>query len=352
MNTNFIICISNYKETRIKALILVSLFFSFSQLSSHQDFLIEEQSNNVYSRITTGYFTEEISKIDILRVLTERLCKNLDYDNDILFDFYHRYTDETDTLINYKLCYNKELIYSGYLDDSEYLGEFINKVDDNGLIILISGRSFDIQSTLQIVETAIKRSEFYKDSIIKISFNKKNKVWLSNINQKSRINEELSKQISIELDSLISTKTYRLRNNFTNEIEAKTIEFTEGISYFWQNNKFHLFIRKRDKVDTLIKVFENLYKIQFFNYSAIIHDSDSSFYFVNMYKDRKISKRHIVNDRIKKYIPLHFEAINNNVIYCNILYLYKNFQNYYKTLQYLINEDEIIYDLDELIKKR
>ena len=88
---------------------------------------------------------------------------------------------------------------------------------------------------------------------------------------------------------------------------------------------------------------------------AVVFDTDSSFYFINnRYGEKKkkiVSERHIIQNLNREYPKFNVVRIGGSKI--AIYFGYYEFEQWkVRTLIYLIDEDELIQDLDEVINKK
>jgi len=194
------------------------------------------------------------------------------------------------------------------------------------------------------LEYSIKNIYSIKTSQKQIEYNQNYCQWKINSIDTVLIKEQLKKT-----NSGLLTKTIKLR------IERPDKDFKYGISYYWQDNKFHLFIRDYNKSDTTLASIDNIYDIKKFgSSSALVYDSDSSFFYISQYNRPMVSKRQVINNTYDYYRPFKIENIGGDKLSIYFSYYTKEegLQPKERTLIYLTEKDELIQDLDKLIDKR
>jgi hypothetical protein len=97
------------------------------------------------------------------------------------------------------------------------------------------------------------------------------------------INTNLIKQLLNQPNSVLLDNTLNLKTK-----KSETYDFKSGISYYLQNNKYTIFA-KQQNADTNLLALDNIQYFERINDStAMIVDTDTSFYFI---KKHKISKQ-------------------------------------------------------------
>ncbi|MEO8150851.1 MAG: hypothetical protein ABI723_24675 [Bacteroidia bacterium] len=313
---------------------IIVLIMACGTSFAHQDFWVKKNYGNIEVRVKTGFEYEEINKAFIIGQLAEKLAKDLNYSNQIFLDFNHHYTANCDP--DYFISYDKGGIQYIWRDDKKK-----NFLKENAIVVRQVSRIFDVLSTLKLLEYAIKNVSSIKTSQKQIEYKLNYCQWKINSIDTTFIKEQLSKPNSESLKQVIKLK-----------IERPDKDFKYGISYYWQDNKFHLFLRGDHKADTTLINLNNIYDIKKFgNSSAIVFDTDSSFFYIYQYNKPIVSKRQIILSTNGYYEPFKMESISEDEISIYFWYYIKE-QSKERTLIYLTKKDELIEDLDKLIDKR
>jgi hypothetical protein len=321
----------HYILTAILTLTLGSAF-------AHQDFWTTVDYGNVKVRVKTGFDYEEINKAYIIGQLAQKLSKSLHYSGPIFLDFNHHYIGECNPA--YFLSYDKGKI--------EYTWERASKEKDflksNSIVLRQVSRQFDVGATLHLLEYSIHNLSSIKSSQRPVEYNKNYCQWKINSIDTTLIKVQLQRASSDLLNNILKSR-----------IERPDRDFKCGVSYFWQDHKFHLFLRDCKKPDVTIASIENIYDIKKLGDSSVmVFDSDSSFFYVSPYSSPMVSKRQVIHLTYGFYRPFQVEIIGGDKI--SICFSYYTKGNGLKprerTLIYLAKEDELIQDLDKLLDKR
>ena len=314
------------------------LSFSFLAAFAHQDFWTSVDYGNVKVRIKTGFDYEEINKVFIIGQLAEKLAKSLDYSGLIFLDFNHHYIGNC--IPAYFISYDKGKI--------EYTWEGVSKEKDylksNAIVLRQVSREFNVISTLRLLEYSLNNLAKIKASQQQIEYNQNYCQWKINSIDTILIKEQL-RMVNSDL----------LNNIMKFRIDRPDKEFRYGISYYWQNNKFHLFSRDYKKADTTLASFDNIYDIKKFgNSSAIVFDSDTSFFYISHYIKPLVSRKQVINNTYDYYRPFKVENISRDKLSINFSYYMDkaDWELHERTLIYLTEKEELIQDLDKLIDKK
>ncbi len=302
---------------------------------SHQDFWTIKDFGNVKVRIKTGFYYEEIKKVFLLGQLAQRFAKDLKYSEPIFLDFNHYYVGNCEP--DYFISYDKGKIgytWNGANEEKDLLKE-------KAIVIRQIDRYFDAHKTLILLEYAILNLSTVKASQKQIEYNKNYCQWRINSIDTASIKKLFDVPNSEKINNALDLKIY-----------PDGEDFKYGISYYLKANKYIVFTRIYDKRDTDLFILNNIHAIKKLDSStAIIFDTDSSFYYLNQFKP--VSKRHIINNTNKNFIPLKIESMGGNKI--SIYFSYYSQEDGKQpregTLIYLVNQDKLIQDLEKLIDK-
>ncbi len=321
---------------QLNFLLIICLSTVFNTAYAHQDFSLTRNYGNIKVRITTGYNYEEINKAFIIGQLAEQIVKDLHYSEQIFLDFHHHYVGDCSS--DYFISYDKGAINNTWAN-SEKGKDFLNK---KAIVIRQVSRKFIIETTLKLLQYSITNLSAIKISQKTIDYNKNFCQWNINTIDTNLIKKQLKTENSHLLQNILQLK-----------IERQKKGFTYGVSYFWQNNHFHIFFRKNNQ-DTVLLVLDNVYDInQNIDYSAMIFDTDSSFYHIQYLNKLTISKRNVIINTNNNFQPFEIIKIGLNKLAIQYWYYSLNDESTKeRTLIYLIEKDELIQDLDVLILQK
>lgn len=320
-----------------KYILALILGLTFGTALAHQDFWVTKDFGNIKVRIKTGFEFEEINKVFIYGKLAEKLTSELNYKDQIFLDFNHHYTG--DCKPDYFISFDKgeiEYTWSG----AEKQESLLTK---KSIVIRQVSRQFDSRTTLELVEFAIKNLSEIKSKQKQIEYNKNYCQWrvqtIDTLKIKGIFQDTLSKEV----------KAVMLK-----KIERPEEDFKYGISYYYQDGRYTIFLRNNNKEDIDIKTIDNIYDFQrISSYSAIIFDTDSSFYFASKYGQNKISTRNIIENTFDYYRPYKIKNIGGDKLSIYFFYYSKEsgVQPKERTLIYITDKNKLYQDLDKLIEK-
>ncbi len=307
------------------------LSFSFASTAAHQDFFTFTDFGNIKVRIKTGYEYEEINKSYIIGQLAEKLAKELNYSDEIFLDFNHHYTSNCDPV--YFISYDKGKIE--YTSTERQENDYLNT---DAIVVRQISRSFDVITTLKLLEYSIKNISQIKKSQRTIEYEENYCHWII----KTIDTNLIRKQLNMGNSDIIK----KIANNKVVRSEKK---YDAGISYYWKDNKFHLF--PFSKPDTILLSLVNIYD---FNIDGFTFDTDSSFFYLADRQPLFVSKRHIINNIYDNYEPLKIREISNSMFSLNFSYAPNGDGPKWKerTLIYQKKSDELIQDIEKLFEQR
>jgi hypothetical protein len=316
-----------------KYILTLILVLTIGTTYAHQDFVKIKDFDNVKVRIKTGFEYEEINKVFIYAQLSQQLASSLGYKEQIFLDFHHHYTNNCEP--DYFISFDKGTI----IGDSKLTPLLAQKA----IVIRQVAKQFDAETTLKLVEYAILNVSRIKFQQKRINYHQNYNHWEIRTIDTLKIHKSLTKQSSEAVLNLLSKRIYRPEN-----------DFKYGISYFWENCKFTVFKRDPNTIIEIITL-DNIYEFKRFGiYSAIVFDSDSSFYYSAVNSKNIISNRQVIERTENNYKPFKVEYIGGNKLSIYFEYLLKEpeYKLVTKTLIYLIDKEEMIQDLDKLINQK
>ena len=350
-------------------ILIIVLSMNFGNVFAHSDLFYNNNFGNVKTSILTGFQYEEINKVAIFGQLAEKLSKEFNYSDPILLDFTHTYTrsEISDSFISY------DSISYWDADSKSWL---VNK----GIVIRQIAKEFQAQPILKLLEYAILNLETVKSTQKQMVYNPYPP--LSNYERKINTIDTLA------IEQILNTSNSDLLNNILKQRvdrpEKEGIDRPEGdfrnggISYYWQNNRYFVFLKydkwyggdytnweNAQEREVVLFDVENIYDFRRFrNWSGLIFDTDTSFYSVkqhinipfgqgsHMHEDKpKISQRQVIENISGYWLwrPFQIENIGGDKV--SITLQSSNWDRPYRTLLHLVNEDRLIQDLDELIRE-
>jgi hypothetical protein len=108
------------------------------------------------------------------------------------------------------------------------------------------------------------------------------------------------------------------------------------LSYFYQDNKFNVYYLAENKVEKSIIGLDNIYDFKKINNSsALVFDTDSSFYYINFNKSF-ISKKHFISSMTNFYRPVYLETSDENNILIHFSTIFNSI-----TVNYKIDTDSL-----------
>ncbi len=311
---------SGYIMRRHKYFFTILLSLTIGTSFAHKDFFVHQEYGNVKVSIKTGYKYEEIQKAFMIGELTKNLLKELKYADTVFLDFNHAYTNycKPDFFISYD---NGSIIYNSFRENSE-----INS-KRKWLVVRQVSKTFDIISTLILVEFAVRNRSEVELKQKPMAYSENFCDWTVNSIDVSEIMNQLSKPISKKLKKVLK--------NITVRPETEKLDSTNSrITYYFRNNKFNIALINGKRLEKPILELDNIYDFRRIdNSSAIVFDTDHSFYFTSTNK-HQISKRHVINNMSLFYSPFELKFKETNKI---IMLFYSN--DGIKLIAYQIDTD-------------
>ncbi len=333
---------------KLSCTLFLIVIIPFHTALAHGDYFYEKKYGNVKVSILTGFDYEEINKVFILGKLASKLAKKLNYNKPIFLYFKHHYLTEDKP--EYYISSSRGKEDRQDINNNEDWQEF-NHLKQEAIVLQQMGNYFDIASTLKLLEYAINNTTFIKSNQELIEYHREKTTFryrFYSINQKP-IKEQLAKKSSKLIAATQKNKIYRTEN-FSER------EFTTGCSYYWQDNKFHLFWRSRDYNsntnkaefnDNHLLTLDSLYIFQEIeNLDYAIFNTRKSFYYTDQHQ-RKISKNHIIEDAQGYYRPFKVRKIAFDKVSLSMEKMMWSQNETARTLIYLTRKDKLIQDLDE-----
>jgi hypothetical protein len=308
-----------------KYLLFLLFVFSINIAYPHSDFGYDYDSGKVKVSIVTGFDYEELRKAQILSVLADSLSSEMKNNHKIQILLNHKYTSPD--------C---EPEYNVYSTKSGF-GKSV-------LVVKVADYSFDIPNILHLVEHAILNKQTMSKWPYGLSADR---VLLYN-------------PMSDLLKRILNIKVYRPYEGYS----------LSPISYYFQNNKYHVFIKDFRTEETVLKVFDNIFKFEEMKSNDIIvFDTNKSFFFFDSdsyisQPRNKVSERHVFDNK-GSFRPCKVTYMGGDRFSICIYYhpvSEELFRKYYdeplkyeyhsintKNMVYIATNEVLIENLDELI---
>ena len=258
----------------------------------------------------------------IIGELVKNLLKELNFNDTVFLDFNHVYTHYC--LPDYFISYdNGNIIYNWRRENTP------RNLKEKSIIIRQVSRTFNILTTLRLVEYAIKKSPEIELKQKSIVYKKNFCDWTINTIDTSEIKKHLDEPISNILSKVLMDKIIRPENENNDTIYSR-------LTYFYWDNKFNIYYLTDNRVEKSIIGLDNIYDFKRINNSsALVFDTDSSFYYIN-YNKSFISKKHLISNMTHFYRPVYIEFSDENNIRMDFSSFFES-----KILNYKIDSDSL-----------
>jgi hypothetical protein len=354
----------------VSIIITIGLTINCGQTFAHENTIVVKHFGNVKVRVETAWRDEGINKMAIWGQLAEKLCKELNYTDSVFLHFGYCIPD-------YLVSFDKGRIESMLKmrrmpfpggPSTEYTPEPVEFLKEDAIVIrqLTDANGFQAQTTLKLLEYAILNLNHIKTTQTFVEVD---------------INYCKNRFISIdllEIKKILNTPNSDIVNNVLNQkVYRPEQDFSYGISYYWQNNRYFVFQKSFfNNQESVITDFENIYDVKKIGMlSALIFDSDSSYYYVlqsgsvhfgrggtgGQQGNPQLSQRQVIEDR-KGNRPFTVTDIGGGKIAISFSFWdewkedenseYSMVGDRVRTLLYLTKEDRLIQDLDKLLKNQ
>jgi len=304
---------------------------------AHQDFYVTRHFGKVTIRIRTGFEYEEIRKIDILGQLVHKLSQDLNYVNPVFIDLTHCYTEHCNPA--YFLSFDK-----GEIDyEIEGMKNPAPPLKQRGLVLRFVSSEFDALPLLQLVEYGMQNTERIDKGQKNIVFNDRYYHWKANSIDTTILQSLVREPASPAVNCVL--------NQRINRPETKDFDKRASPLYYLKGGKVHVYTGCYP--DTTLLVLEHLYDFRrVATIYGLVFDSDSSFYFVNGFNHKPVSQRHIVHQltdehRLRLWEPCEVTKLGENKLAIS----FGNNIGTERITVYLIKEDRLVQNLDEVLKK-
>ena len=326
-------------------ILIVALSMTFGNAFASTDIFKSNNFGNVGTTINLGISLEEFNKVSIFGQLAEKLSKELNYIDLVYLDFKQHFR-----------AFWTPAFFISY-ENVEYWNADSSKwLKKDGIVIRQIARQFNAQTTLKLLEHAILNLESIKSSQEEIVFN------------------DMYRDLKINtIDTLVIKNTLNNPNSdvlnkvLKQRIDRPETDFRDGISYYWQDNRYYIFHHDffAEEKENVIYELENIFDFKRFGiYNAVIFDTDSSFYYADHFgiaifgepwnRNKKISERQII-ENISDSRRFEVEIFGKKV-FISFSYIARWIENRYsmaghkyRTLVYFPKENILIQDLDKLI---
>jgi len=317
--------------------LLTLLFILTSNIAfGHQDFWMTKDFGNVKVRIKTGFQYEEIKKSWIIGELANRLCQQLDYTKPVFIDFNHYYVGNCEP--DYFLSFDDGSIIQTW--DNDKPKPFLK---ESSLVIREVSRQFTPSITLRLLEYAIANADKIKSTQKSIEYNQNYCQWKIKTIDTLEVKQIATGNISEIVNKTLLTRVYRQEDE----------KSKPDISYFFQNNKYHIFYNEYKVKDSVLLTVDNIYQFKSISFNEnIVFDTDSSFYFVQGVNNPHSSKRKIIEKTYDNYRPFEISTVGSYKVTFSFWYYDKTEgkQPKERNVLYKSDTDELLQDLDKKIE--
>lgn len=324
----------------MRHLILLALLFILTTeaVFGHSDFWLTKDFGNVKVRITTGFQYEEIKKSWIIGELAKKLCRQLNYTKPIFIDFNHYYIGDCEP--DYFLSF----------DDGSIIQTWENAkpkplLNEKSLVIREVGRKFTPSITLQLLEYAITNAYEIRSTQKLIEYNQNYCQWKVRSIDTLQVKRIASGKISEVVKRVLMTRVYRHEDR----------KNKNNISYYFQNNKYHIFYDTYEIKDSVLLAVDNIYQFENISFDEnIVFDTDSSFYFIQGVNNPRTSKRWVIEKTNGNYRPYDISTVGSYKVTFSFWYYDKTVGKQLKerNVLYKSNSDELLQDLDKKIDQK
>lgn len=286
--------------------LIIFLVLGFNNVFAHKDILISEDFGNVKVLFKTGFYYEEMNKSLIIGKYAELLSKKLNYTHRITLFFIHNYTN------------NNEVYYKFASDDKN------NSLNKDDIYLEMKDEEFDIFKVLWLLEHSIK-----------------------NVNNFNSLDEE---QILNKIDPNSESINEILKTKFYRPLLIENLTLPDNkISYYFQNNKFHIF-RVENKAEKVLFEVDNIFQIAMIDEdSFLIFITKESFYYITSNRLKSPSQKMIIKNFNEQVLPYGISNVSFNITSITFS-KFRNRKDERVMLFYHENEN-LIQDISEFIKE-
>lgn len=319
-------------------LIILLFILSSNVAFGHQDFWLSRDFGNVKVRIKTGFQYEEINKGWIIGELANKLCQQANYIEPVFIDFNHYYVGNCEP--DYFLSFDDGSIIQKW--EEEKPKPFLKK---HSLVIREVSRQFTPAVTLKLLEYAIANVKEIKSSQALVEYNQNYCQWKIRTLDTLLVKKVATANISSLVNKTLSARIYRLNND----------KVKSDISYYFQNNKYHIIYNDYQVKDSVLLKVDNIYQFQGISFNeSIAFDTDSSFYFIQGANNPHSSKRKVIEKTFKNYRPFEVSTVGSYKVTFSFWYYdrTKGRQHKERNVLYKTDTDELIQDLDKLLESK
>jgi len=306
---------------------------------------------NVRVRVYFGNDDEPTRKIFLFGKLAEELAKQLNYSEPISLDFVENNPFQPINPHPYFISYDKAAIYVYDKDSLKELSRLGVGLEKESIVVRQTDWQFDSETTLKLLEYAILNIENIKSSQKQAEYEYVHDIWKITSIDTNLIKPILNATNSTLINNILNMRVERIEKKFEESV----------VPYYLQNNKYTIFSRDYDEEDededTNLLTIDDIYDltIPIGRYPIgqfVVFDTDSSFYVVNGFA-KTTSKRHIIQN-LDTHGYYHVVVMSRNHLSLTV-HIWENGSEKVTRVQtaiYFIEEDELIQDIDEILKKQ
>lgn len=305
---------------KCRLIVSIILTLNLGSLYGHEDFWITRDYGNVKVRVKSGFDFEEINKAFIIGQLSQALVKDLGYSKQVFLDFDHHYTGDCEP--DYFISFDDGNIKEPWED--------YNKKDlfkGRAIVVRQVARTFDVVTTLKLLEYSVLNNDIIKSSQRQIEYNQNYCNWTINSIDTLLIDKQVSKDMSPLIAEIFKLK-----------IERPDKDFRNGVSYYWLEGKYYIFVRQDGQEDKVVLVLPRIYNLQRIESNiTVVFDSDRAFYCVTADNQLVVSTHQEIVDASNHYRPYRVSKISEK----ELSIYFSSVRTGERTLVYSIINDEL-----------
>lgn len=274
---------------------LFAFLLIFNLSNAHKNVVIKKQYGNITVYTSTSFYTEEINKGLILGQYAEKLSKNLNYSGKIILYLKQVYREEA---------------FHGYYGKLEEDAE-----KEDGIILMLDLKKFDIRAGLNIVEHAIQKGKRIKSNML------------------GRAYSALPSKTVIEV---LDEKIYR-----PNEVDKL---YREYFSYYYYQNQFYFYTIKNQN-EVMLMHFDDVFDFNVLqsNIACIFKTKGSC----SILGDASEIAEFSIENPNTLNVPYIVKLLGNNKIF--IAFHWSDNQER-RVLLYNIDTKYLVQDIDKILK--
>ncbi len=340
-----------HRAIPILPLFVLSLYLQVFTALANEDFSCQRSIGNLKVRVTSGFRYEEVRKAWLVGSLASQLLTSLHYRDTVILDFVHAYG--LPVRPEYFLSIGDGSV--GPPGSWRWYGHEAMTTDSTAIIVRHSANSFDVEGVLKLLEYGVLNYATLKSHLTATTLRHGiGRVPISSIDT-ATTREIANASASPTVKLILQVESPR-------PDEADFNSQSTGYSYYWQNGKYKIFLRRLEDVsldtvasyqwrDTVILTLTHIYQFERGPWgAALVFDTDSTFCYLSQL-DGLRTPRHFRLRAKKRWLePFEIDWIGFETIAISYgIYTGKGFQHDYRTMIYQPRKRRLIQDLDRFL---